>query len=194
MRIHRRSILPLCVALLGIAAAPDVAAAKCAPSVGHPVLPGYLFILDGRVVGEYAMDQEPEHFPAAEDIHSIEVACVDNPQPDARGARQVAKIVVTRSGFADAARLALTQLVEAQTAYHEKHRRYASDLTALNVVGLGKYVPIHMAANETGFAAQISSDSRGVLCAVGLGSAREIAAPLRLSRAQLRGTPECRRI
>ena len=169
MRSLPRSILILSASVLASAAAPATAAAKCLESIGHPVLPGYVLVVDGKIVGEYAMNARAELPPAAE-VAAVYVACIDAPQDGAPGARQVASIVVTHDGLPRALRTALEDLVRAQESYRERHGSYAPDLTTLGSSAV-RTVPIDMRVGSTGWSAVARIGSREPVCQVAVGEA-----------------------
>jgi hypothetical protein len=171
-------MLLLSAALLGSAASPTSAAAKCRESIGHPVLPGYVLIVDGKVVGEYEMNDGSAKaaLPAAGEVASVAVVCIDAPQDGARGARRAATVIVTHDGLPQAFRAALAELVEAQRSYRERHGIYASDLEALGTTPT-RAVPIDMRVGPGGWSAVVRIGTLEPVCQVAVGAA---AAEMRL--------------
>ena len=169
MRFAPRWILIASAAGLAIATAPASAAAKCLESIGHPVLPGYVLVVDGKIVGEYAMNARADLPPAAE-VAAAYVACVDAPQDGAPGARRVASIVVTHDGLPRALRGALEDLVRAQESYRERHGSYAPDLTTLGSSAT-RSVPIDMRVGSDGWSAVARIGALEPVCQVAVGPA-----------------------
>jgi hypothetical protein len=169
MRSLSRVVLILSATVLAIAAAPASAAAKCLASIGHPVLPGYVLVVDGKIVREYAMNDRAD-LPPPEEVAALSVACIDAPRDGAPGARQVATVVVTHDGLPLALRRALTELVEAQESYRTKHGSYAPDLQALGSSAT-RSVPIDMRVGSTGWSAVARIGSLEPVCQVAVGAA-----------------------
>ncbi|HEX6070577.1 MAG TPA: hypothetical protein VFZ18_12155 [Longimicrobiaceae bacterium] len=169
MRYVPRWILVVSAAGLAIAAAPAPAAAKCLESIGHPVLPGYVLVVDGKVVGEYAMNARAD-LPPAEKVAALSVACIDSPRDGAPGARQVATIVITHDGLPRALRAALAELVEAQESFRTRHGSYAPDLNVLGV-SAARSVPIDMRVGSNGWSAVARIGALEPVCQVAVGAA-----------------------
>jgi hypothetical protein len=169
MRCVPRWILIVSAAGLAIAAAPAPAAAKCLESIGHPVLPGYVLVVDGKIVGEYAMNARAD-LPPAEEVAALSVACIDAPRDGAPGARQVATIVITHSGLPGALRTALAELVQAQGSYRARHGSYAPDLKMLGTSAT-RSVPIDMRVGSTGWSAVARIGTLEPVCQVAVGAA-----------------------
>jgi hypothetical protein len=186
MRNPSRVLLPLCAALLAIAGTAGEAAAKCAESLGRPLLPGYVLIVDGKIVGEYDMDAQAE-YPPADQVVSVQMLCRLATTPTGSPAKQAAVVVVTRDGAPSLYRTYLVELVDEQQAYRERTGEFAPDLTTLGFFEQRLPLAIEMEATATGWSATLGGGEAETLCAVAVGSAR----PLRPRQTQ--GVPSCYR-
>lgn len=190
MRGPLKLLLPMCAAALVSAAAPTNALAKCVERLGHPVLPGYLFIVDGEVVGEYAMGEEAP-YPPSEEILVVEVTC----RPADRSAQQAAVIVVTKSGARTFMQSYLRELVEAQRQHHADHGEYASTPEELDFFAARVDLPIQMEVAQDAWSATLALEGSDIICRVASGGAdgaghvvRSGATPRPASRSDL---PSC---
>lgn len=185
MRRIPRTFLGLSVALLALATAPLEAAAKCGPRTGSPVLPGYVFIVDGEVVGEFAMDEQPA-YPPSEQVLALRVTCLRARGDADPRARQAAVVVVTKQG----AEKMLTSYLDDLVAAQEKHRastgEYARELADLDFFSSHIEIPLQMDVGDGGFAATATLKGSDAACRVAVGSR---ATDSRRQRA--RNTPVC---
>lgn len=173
MRPLAGGLLTVSFALLALAAAPTDAAAKCGATPGGTVLPGYVLIIDGELIGEFAMN-EPIAYPPAEQIVHSGVVCLR-----ARGAaepntRQAAVVVITKRGAQKVLTSYLRDLVAAQEDHRSSTGEYARGLSELDFLDSHIVLPLEMEVGDTGFAATASLAEAGVACRVALGEeARE---------------------
>lgn len=166
-----RPIPILSAVLVAIAVTPGTAAAKCVESIGHPVRPGYVLIVDGQLIGEYAMGAQAD-MPPKEEIHSVHVTCIDAPQADAAaGARQAAVTLVTKSGSARLLTTYLSDLVREQEEHRARHGSYAPDLETLGFFRSRVPVALEMRVEEAGWQATARVEGLDPVCTVAVGSA-----------------------
>lgn len=180
-----KALLALSVAVLALAAAPLEAAAKCGPKVGSPLLPGYVLIVDGQLVGEFAMDEQPD-YPPAEQILLIEMACLSARGAADPRARQAAVVVVTKRGAEKMLTSYLRDLVAAQEEHRSSMGKYARELADLDFFASRIVIPLEMDVGDGGFAATATLGGSDVACRVAVGSH---ATDSRLQRAP--GRPAC---
>jgi hypothetical protein len=182
---YLQSSLSLCIAIVAIASTPADAAAKCRASPGHRVLPGYVLMVDGKIVGEYAMNASAD-MPPSEEIVAIEVVCRRAPTGDADSwAHQAVVFVLTKGGSPALFQSYLEELVEEQQAHHSRTGEYASDLSDLGFFDWRLPIPLEMEVATTGWSATARIQSLSTICHVAVGSAE----PMR--RSQRRGVPTC---
>lgn len=168
MRIPRQALLTLPVALLAAAAMPSEAAAKCLERAGSPVLPGYVLIVDGERVGEYAMDATPE-MPPSDEVLVVEVTCLraagENPE-----ARQAATVVVTRKGASRLLSTYLRDLVAAEEKYRSMSGEYTADLKELAFFESHIQIPLEMEVGDMGWFAAATVPGSNTTCRVTVGT------------------------
>lgn len=169
MPTSTRPCLLLSAALLAIAVTPGTSAAKCVESIGHPVRPGYVLIVDGELMGEYAMGMEADaDRPEPEEIHAIRVTCIDAPR--ANGARQAAVMIVTKRGATRLLTSYLGDLVVEQEKYRARHGSFAPDLATLRFLESRYPVEIDMRVEPAGWTATARVEGLAPLCEVAVGS------------------------
>lgn len=191
MRIPRQALLTLPVALLAAAAMPSEAAAKCLERAGSPVLPGYVLIVDGDRVGEYAMDANPE-MPPSEEILVLSVTCVRAAGDENPAARQAATVVVTKKGASRLLNSYLRDLVAAQEEYRSMTGEYTADLARVGFFDSHIEIPIEMEVGRMGWFAAATVPGSNTTCRVAVGT---YARDARFGRGALNrsGKPLCRR-
>lgn len=196
MRNTMRMLLPLCAVVLVSLAAPTEALAKCVERIGHPVLPGFVFIVDGQVVGEYAMGEQPP-YPPSEQILLLEVTCRPSTDPARSTAQQAAVVVVTKSGARTLLRSYLTDLVEAQRQHRARHGEYASTASELGFFESRVSLPMRIELSRNAWSATATFEGSDIVCTVAsrnAGTARTSlragAAPRLASRPDI---PRCSR-
>lgn len=196
MRNTMRMLLPLCAAALVVAVAPTEALAKCVERIGHPVLPGFVFIVDGQIVGEYAMGDQPP-YPPSEQILRLEVTCRLATGPGRSNAQQAAVVVVTKSGARTLLRSYLTDLVEAQRQHRARHGVYASSASELGFFESRVSLPLRIEVSGNAWSATATFEGSDIVCRVASRSSglprtalRAGAAPRPASRPDI---PRCSR-
>lgn len=189
MRVTRRSLATLPLALLAMAALPTGAEAKCLERVGSPILPGHVLIVDGERVGEYAMDAQPD-LPRSEEILMMEVTCLRAASAGSPNARQAATVVVTRKGAPRLMQQYLRDLVAAQEQYHSLAGEYAEELADLAFLENHIDIPLTMQANGAGWFAVATIHGSESTCQVAVGTAARDPRFQRARRATP-GTPVC---
>lgn len=167
----------LLLSLVTVAILPAVAEAKCIVTQAHPVLPGYVYVLDGRVVGTFDMAEEPPH-PPAEEILAVEVACKLAADSENPRARQAAVLVATRSGAQALLTRTLDDLARAMKTYHAETGAFASDLATLDFFDRHMTLPISLETTGERWRAVARIDGAAVSC-VGEGSADQAEVRIR---------------
>lgn len=163
---HHRAVLGMCVVALATVATAEDLAAKCSDAT----VPGYVLIVNDRVVGEYGMDTampDLSTFATREEIYSITVDCRTLPS----GARQPMVLITTKTGYRSVVELHLRELVERQRAWHADGGRYR-ELSEIGFYGSAKgLVPIETTATETGWSGTVRPKGLDLACYVVVGSA-----------------------
>src|SRR5690606_25646721 len=128
--MHHRPLRPLLVAAVALATLPASAEAKCIETRSQPVLPGYVYVLDGREIGIFEMDEAPPH-PPADEILIVEVACKRATDSDVAGAHRAAVMVVTRTGARELLRSTLHDLAGAMNDHRAATGSFADAVEEL---------------------------------------------------------------
>jgi hypothetical protein len=166
MRELANVLVPLAVIGVALAATPDSASAKCAPSMGT-VLPDVHYVLDEVVVDREALDALDRN-----DILSVEVTCRDVTPEGARGrVLQNAIVMMSRSGAPALIESRLRDLVEAQHTHFAATGSYAATLEALEFPVSRYSHAIEISVSETGWSATSGSADVGTECRVAVGPA-----------------------
>lgn len=170
----RRTLLLVAVT---VATLPTVAEAKCIETGAHPILPGYVYVLDGRVVGTFEMADAPPH-PPAEEILAIEVACKRAVNAESPDVRQAAVLVATRSGAETLLTRTLEDLTRAMEAHYATTGALASGLDALEFFDSHMTLPIDLEVQVDRWRAVARIDGAAVSC-VSEGRAGQATASVR---------------
>ena len=170
MRVTRKSLSTLPLALLAMAALPTGAEAKCLERAGSPILPGYVLIVDGERIGEYAMDAQAD-MPPSDEILVMEVTCLRAESAPNPNARQAATVVITRRGAPRLLQSYLRDLVEAQKEFHSIAGAYAEDLEELSFLESHIAIPMAMEVGDGGWFAAATIPGSNSTCHVAVGSA-----------------------
>lgn len=172
MQISSRLVCAAALAF-SIAAAPADAEAKCRRADGD-VLPGYVLIVDGRVIYENnGVDDSPAvqaDWPAAEDVFFLQIVCrAVTTGPSERPMRQNAIVIVTKAGVPPLVQAWLAEIVEAQRVYHASTGSYAGSVSEL-AVEAPLNLQLELNATTAGWSAATHISSLGTLCTVMVGS------------------------
>ena len=161
MRITRLNRFLLATA--AIALLPAAAEAKCIESASHPVLPGYVYVLDGRVVGIFDVVDAPPH-PPADEILAIEVTCREAADSGVPRARRAAVLVATRAGAPALLTRHLRDLSVALEAQRVATGRFAADLRDIRFFEGRIAVPIELQADTDRWRAVARIEGSSVAC------------------------------
>jgi hypothetical protein len=166
-------LLAALAALAATAATPADAAVKCRT---HTV-PGYVMVIDGRLIGEYGMDGTPSSpfeqpvLPPTEDILSIEVRCLDVRSGDGEAmVRRSAILVVTKPGAAALLTSTLRDLMAEQARHREASGAYAGSTTALRFFDSRTTVDLAITLTGDGWSATAAMAGLDVVCRVAVDS------------------------
>lgn len=169
----------LLIAAAAIAFLPASAAAKCVETASQPVLPGYVYVLDGEVVGVFEMDDSPPH-PPAEEILVVEVTCRPAADSGVPRARRAAVLVATRSGASALLSRHLRDLGGALNAHRAETGSFAADLEEMGFFDGRLTVPIELQGGPDRWSATARLEGSNVVCsAEGRADAESVAVDCR---------------
>ncbi len=146
-------VVSMVLAFVTIAGLPNEALAKCGS--GSSVLPGYVVMVDGVVLGEYQTLQSQPDLPLeSEEIGAISITCRWVTSEDGtRRSRQQAIVVLSKSGYAEVLESFLREMIPAQEALHAALGRYANSVSELGPYGLSVELPADLAVSDSGWSA-----------------------------------------
>ena len=151
---------PLLAAGVALAILPTTVHGKCRELPSQPILPGYVYVLDGRVVGTFDMNASPPH-PPAEEILVVQVACKRATDSEIPGARRAAVMVATRTGARALLTRTLNELAGAMAGHRAATGAFAADLEEIDFFDSRMTLPIVLetAGDRWGAVAQLDGGS-----------------------------------
>lgn len=161
MRITRLNRFLLATA--AIALLPAAAEAKCIETASQPVLPGYVYVLDGQVVGIFEMSDAPPH-PPADEILVVKVTCREAADSGVPRARRAAVLVATRAGAPALLARHLRDLSVALETQRAATGSFAADLREIRFFDGRIAVPTELQADADRWKAVARIEGASVVC------------------------------
>lgn len=182
MRTLCRGLLAIALGVFFIAPDAEAAIRKC---VSGPVTaPGFLMMVDGRMIGEFPIPEVrdgargpifvlEEFAPSLADaeVLKVETGCREQRDPVTNASTRRATIsVFTRDGLPLLMESYLGALVERQEGYRAATGAYADNLAALSFFDSREFIPINMTVTQSGWSATAFIAESPVRCHVIVGS------------------------